>query len=83
MYVYIVGRGDECASGSVRLVNGTDNSSGLVELCIFGFWEPVCGDSFTENEGMVACQQLGEYSDGQYHSYSAAISATGMILQFH
>ena len=49
----------------------------FVELCIFGFWEPVCGDSFTEKEGMVACQQLGKYSDGQYHSYSAAISATG------
>ena len=63
-YGCTVVQGDECISGSVQLVNGTDNSSGLVELCIFGFWEPVCGDSFTENEGMVVCQQLGEYSDG-------------------
>ena len=66
-------RGDECISGSVQLVNSTDNSSGLVELCIFGFWEPVCGDSFTEDGGLVVCQQLGHYG-GQCMCYVAKIS---------
>ena len=44
-----------------------------MELCIFGFWEPVCGDSFTEDGGLVVCQQLGHYG-GQCMCYVAKIS---------
>ena len=49
----------ECASGSVRLVGGPNPSQGLVELCLFQTWRPVCASSFSYNEANVTCSALG------------------------
>ena len=59
----------ECESGEVRLVDGADETEGLVEVCYSGIWGRVCDDYFWgENEARVVCRQLG-FSD-QCEDYS-------------
>ena len=57
-------RGSECVSGSVRLVGGANAAEGLVEICIFQFWHPMCAEQFSDIEADVVCNWLG-YSSGQ------------------
>ena len=58
MYIPIVA-GTECTSGSVRLVGGLRPYEGLVEVCIFQSWHPVCNTSFSYPQALVTCNQLG------------------------
>ena len=51
---------DSCVNGSVRLVNGTTMSEGIVEVCLNGVWGNIVysfrwNTPFTE----VVCRQLG------------------------
>ena len=50
-----------CTNGTVRLVNGSLDSAGRVEICINGVWGTVCGQwyNWSENEARVVCRQLG------------------------
>lgn len=49
----------ECTSGSIRLVNGPNEYSGRVEVCMEQAWGTVCDDLWTNEDAMVACSQLG------------------------
>jgi len=40
-------------------VDGTDQFSGHVQICHHNVWGSVCSDSWSTNDGMVACHQLG------------------------
>ena len=44
--------GTECTSGSVRPVGGLRPYEGLVEVCIFQSWHPVCNASFSYSEDL-------------------------------
>ena len=35
-----------CTSGDVRLVNGSSDSEGIVEVCYQGVWTTVAGNSY-------------------------------------
>ena len=43
----------------MRLVSGVYANEGHVEICIFGFWRPVCDYPFNNNEANVICKSLG------------------------
>ena len=48
-----------CTEGEIQLVNGPDNFEGRVEVCHNKEWGTVCDNSWSANDGIVACRQLG------------------------
>uniref|UniRef100_A0A1X7TXL8 SRCR domain-containing protein n=1 Tax=Amphimedon queenslandica TaxID=400682 RepID=A0A1X7TXL8_AMPQE len=57
-----ISSGDNCNEGEVRLVNGTEEREGRLEVCANGVWGTVCSYSFTRAAAYIACKQLG-YND--------------------
>jgi len=67
-----------CTEGSIRLVGGTNVYEGRVEVCHNGEWGTVCDDSWSSNDGIVACRQLG-YSFVRVDIFTSFGQGTGQI----
>ena len=52
-----------CHEGNVRLVNGTVEKEGRLEICNNGIWGGICSSGFTPIDGYIACKQIG-YDNG-------------------
>ena len=48
----------------MRLVRGSNQTEGFVEVCHDGIWAGVCDDDWDSSDAEVACRQLGYVSDG-------------------
>ena len=55
-----------CSDGDVRLVNGSNPLEGRVEVCISNAWGTVCDRTFSEDEAIVICNQLGHTINGDF-----------------
>ena len=68
-------------------MGGVDNTQGRVEIFHNNEWGTVCGDSWNNIDGMVACRQLGlsfkavstdqSYGQGTRQTWSGNLSCTG------
>ena len=48
-----------CDEGSLRLLDGVNNSSGRVEYCKYRTWGTICSDGWDNIDASVVCRQLG------------------------
>ena len=57
--------GNVCTTGNLRLVGGSDQYQGRVEICINNTWGTVCDNGWSNNDAMVVCAQLGYKTNGK------------------
>ena len=53
-----------CGNGEIRLVGGTTELEGRVEICYNSTWGTVCDDLWGTQDANVACGQLGYSNTG-------------------
>ena len=55
-----------CEEGTTRLVGGTEDTEGTVEICYFNLWGLVSVIGWNDTDASVVCYELGYSRDGKY-----------------
>lgn len=65
-YLIIIIDSSNCNPGDVRLVNGSSNTEGRLEVCYNNVWGSVCSTNFDVTDAFVVCKELGLGISGEY-----------------
>ena len=55
-----------CTEGAVRLVGGSDNNEGTIEICLDNLWGLITDAGWDNKDAMVICRQLNFPIEGMY-----------------
>lgn len=53
----------DCTDGDVRLVGGSYENEGTVEICSGGLWGLIADAGWDDNDAKVICRQAGFQND--------------------
>ncbi len=73
----------DCTDGDIRLVAGSSELEGRVEVCVDGVWGTVCSDLWGAEESSVACRQLGFSQTGKASHYYYTLPIEGYVYIWH
>ena len=62
-YIYIPADG-QYRDGDIRLVGGSYQWEGRVEICLSGTWGTITDPDWTSDDAQVVCRKLGHFKPG-------------------
>jgi hypothetical protein len=72
----------DCTDGDIRLVAGSSELEGRVEVCVDGVWGTVCSDLWGAEESSVACRQLGFSQTGKASHYFTCCQLKDIMFMY-
>ena len=57
-----------CVDGTIRLMGGSTEHEGRVEICHQNQWGSICDNGWGVSDGQVVCRQLGFHVTGMLHT---------------
>ena len=61
---------DDCSHGQLRLVGGSSENEGRVEICYQNRWGTICDNGWSSEDAKVVCRQLGFQATGELYTHS-------------
>ena len=69
-----------CTLGDLRLMNGTSDLEGRVEVCFGNLWGTICHNSWDNRDAGVICKQLFNSSFGKIKCITHDISSNSFYI---